>query len=94
MESTQLTIPLLLYGCGATIPAGSAGLGPQRGKMQAELSENPKNTVTYAHPEGRLTKVTSLRTDTTLDLSQKAEKVCHFVSTEATNVRKVTTMYG
>ena len=57
-----------------TVLAVSAGLEPQRGEMQAELTNDPKRGVTYNRHKD-VTKVTSLRTDTTLDLSQKAEKV-------------------
>ena len=44
-------------------------------QMQAELCLDLKKGSIIVSPVGDVTKVTSLRTDTTLDLSQKAEKV-------------------
>ena len=47
-------------------------------QMQAELCLDLKSRSDSCHHVGDVTKVTSLRTDTTLDLSQKAEKVYRY----------------
>ena len=53
------------------------GWGHDVGWMQAEPPRNQRMSVIASEESsGLVTKVTSLRTDTTLDLSQKAEKVC------------------
>jgi len=53
-----------------------------------------RTRVTYNGPLWTLTKVTSLRTDTTLDLSQKAEKVCLTVAVTRGKHGKVTHVFG
>ena len=78
---------------GATFPAGSAWLGPQRiGCKQSPFK--PKEYSNLCRPSGWLTKVTSSRTDTTLDLSQKAEKVCSLYHMLYTIVRIDTNQNG
>ena len=47
-----------------------------RGAGQAQTSSPDKNHVTSKSPVGDISVVTLIRTDTTLDHSQKAEKVC------------------
>ena len=47
-----------------------------RGAGQAQASSPDKNHVTSKSPVGDISVVTLIRTDTTLDHSQKAEKVC------------------
>ena len=47
-----------------------------RGAGQAQASSPNKNHVTSKSPVGDISVVTLIRTDTTLDHSQKAEKVC------------------
>ena len=47
-----------------------------RGTGQAHASSPNKNHVTSKSPVGDISVVTLIRTDTTLDHSQKAEKVC------------------
>ena len=53
------------------------GWGHDVGWMQAVPPRNQRMSVIASEESsGLVTKVTSLRTDTTLDLSQTAEKVC------------------
>ena len=49
-----------------------------RGAGQAQTSSPDKNHVTSKSPVGDISVVTLIRTDTTLDHSQKAEKVYEF----------------
>ena len=50
-----------------------------RSPGQAQCASSPnKNQVTSKSPVGDISVVTLIRTDTTLDHSQKAEKVCPF----------------
>ena len=61
-----------------------------RSTRQAWQTASPsKNYVTSKSPVGDIPVVTLIRTDTTLDHSQKAEKVCNGMAALATNVRVI-----
>ena len=80
MESLQLFL-FYFIGDGAAPSSRCKAGATTAAQMQAELCLNLKNRSNSGRHVGDITKVTSLRTDTTLDLSQKAEKVrrCHSI---------------
>ena len=73
---SQVLIDPKVFGCAAP------GIVPDQGNTQECLSKlratSPprKMVVTCKSPVGDISAVTLIRTDTTLDHSQKAEKVC------------------
>ena len=74
MESLQLFL-FYFMGDGAAPSSWCKAGATTAAQMQAELCLDLKSRSDSCHHVGDVTKVTSLRTDTTLDLSQKAEKV-------------------
>ena len=74
MESLQLFL-FYFIGDGAAPSSRCKAGATTAAQMQAELCLDLKKGSIIVSPVGDVTKVTSLRTDTTLDLSQKAEKV-------------------
>jgi len=65
-----------VFGCAA--PGGVPGQGNTQERLSKLKTASPhrKIGVTSKSPVGDVSVVTLIRTDTTLDHSQKAEKVC------------------
>ena len=57
-------------------PGGRCNTGPTRGRRRASPHDppGPKNLIISKSPIGLVSEIKLIRTDTTLDLSQKAEK--------------------
>ena len=77
-----------VFGCAA--PGKVPGQGNTRERLSKLKAASPhrKIDVTSKFPVGNISVVTLIRTDTTLDHSQKAEKVwCHRVARVGTEIR-------
>ena len=72
---------IICYPEGCAAPGGVRCQCYTRGSLSKLEREPPhvKMNVTSKSPVGDISVVTLIRTDTTLDHSQKAEKVCHFL---------------